>query len=193
MDDPGFRAVAFDDLRRTYCAATLSLMKGGADLIMIETVFDTLNAKAAIFAIEEAFDLAGSASDLDLGHDHRSLRADADGADGGSVLAFRAARQTVCDRPQLRAGRRELRPYVDELSQAADTLVSAHPNAGLPNELGGYDDGPESMAATIGEFARSGLVNIVAAVAARRPPTSRRSRRPWPVCVRASFRKSRAI
>ncbi len=142
--------------------ATRGLIKGGADVLMIETIFDTLNAKAAIYAIEEVFEelgvrlpvwISGTITDLS----GRTLT-------GQTAEAFwhsmRHARPFAIGL-NCALGAKELRPYVDELSQAADTLVSAHPNAGLPNEFGGYDETPESMAAMIGEFARSGLVNIV--------------------------------
>ncbi len=162
VNDPGFRNIGFDELRATYREATLALMKGGADIIMIETVFDTLNAKAALYAVEEAFDEAGerlpiwlSATITDLSG--RTLT-------GQTVEAFwhsvRHARPFAVGL-NCALGAKELRPYLADLSAVADTLVSVHPNAGLPNEFGGYDDGPDSMAAVIGEFARSGLVNIV--------------------------------
>ncbi|MGB8366030.1 MAG: methionine synthase [Rhizomicrobium sp.] len=162
VNDPGFRNIAFDDLRRTYRDATLGLIKGGADLIMIETVFDTLNAKAAIFAIEEAFDEAGERLPIWISGTITDLSGRT--LTGQTAEAFwysvRHAKPFAIGL-NCALGAKELRPYVEELSQAADTLVSAHPNAGLPNELGLYDDGPDSMAATIGEFARAGLVNIV--------------------------------
>jgi 5-methyltetrahydrofolate--homocysteine methyltransferase len=162
VDDPGFRNIDFDALRHTYHEATLGLVRGGADLIMIETVFDTLNAKAAIFAIEEAFDelgvhlpiwISGTITDLS----GRMLTGQTAEAFWHSV---RHARPFAIGL-NCALGAKELRPYVDELSSCADTLVSAHPNAGLPNAFGGYDDTPASMSERIGEFARSGLVNIV--------------------------------
>ncbi|MGD0144173.1 MAG: homocysteine S-methyltransferase family protein, partial [Rhizomicrobium sp.] len=162
VDDPGFRNVNFDALRETYREATLGLVRGGADLIMIETVFDTLNAKAAIFAIEEAFDelgvrlpiwISGTITDLS----GRMLTGQTAEAFWHSV---RHARPFAIGL-NCALGAKELRPYVDELSGCADTLVSAHPNAGLPNAFGGYDDTPDSMAERIGEFAHSGIVNIV--------------------------------
>ncbi|HEY2445632.1 MAG TPA: methionine synthase [Rhizomicrobium sp.] len=162
VNDPGFRNITFDELRETYRDSVLGLMAGGADIILIETVFDTLNAKAAIFGTEEAFDemgerlpiwISGTITDLS----GRMLT-------GQTAEAFwysvRHARPFAVGL-NCALGAKELRPYVDELSQIADTLVSAHPNAGLPNAFGGYDDGPESMAAVMGEFARSGLVNII--------------------------------
>ncbi|HEY0282849.1 MAG TPA: homocysteine S-methyltransferase family protein, partial [Rhizomicrobium sp.] len=162
VNDPAFRNITFDALRRTYREAALGLIKGGADLLMIETIFDTLNSKAAIFAIEEAFEetgerlpvwISGTITDLS----GRTLT-------GQTVEAFwhsvRHA-QPFAAGLNCALGAKELRQYVAELSAVADTLVSTHPNAGLPNEFGGYDDTPEEMAEKIGEFARSGLVNIV--------------------------------
>ena len=161
-NDPGFRNVTFDELRGTYADATRALIKGGADLIMIETVFDTLNAKAAISAIEDVFAeigeklpvwISGTITDLS----GRTLT-------GQTTEAFwHSLRHASPFAVGLNCalGPKELRPHVSDLSEIADTLVSAHPNAGLPNEFGGYDETPELMAAHIGEFAREGLVNIV--------------------------------
>ncbi len=162
VNDPGFRNVSFDALARAYGDATRGLIRGGADLIMIETVFDTLNAKAAIYAIEEVFAemgerlpvwISGTITDLS----GRTLT-------GQTVEAFwhslRHANPFAFGL-NCALGPKELRPYVADLSEIADTLTSAHPNAGLPNAFGGYDETPESMAAHIGEFAREGLVNIV--------------------------------
>ncbi|HEY1961075.1 MAG TPA: homocysteine S-methyltransferase family protein, partial [Rhizomicrobium sp.] len=162
VNDPGFRNVGFDDLRRTYRDAVRGLIAGGADLLMVETIFDTLNAKAVIYAAEEVFEelgerlplwISGTITDLS----GRTLT-------GQTTEAFwhsmRHARPFAIGL-NCALGAKELRPYVAELSRVADTLVSVHPNAGLPNAFGGYDDTPESMAAQIGEFARSGIVNIV--------------------------------
>jgi 5-methyltetrahydrofolate--homocysteine methyltransferase len=170
VNDPAFRNVTFDDLRTTYADATRGLMRGGADVIMIETVFDTLNAKAAIFAVQDVFDemgehlpvwISGTITDLS----GRTLTGQTPEAFWHSM---RHAKPFAIGL-NCALGARELRPYVDELSQAADTLVSAHPNAGLPNEFGGYDQSAEMMAEMIGEFARSGLVNIVGGCCGTRP------------------------
>ncbi|HVP83936.1 MAG TPA: methionine synthase [Rhizomicrobium sp.] len=170
VNDPAFRSVTFDDLRVTYKDAAIGLIAGGSDVLMIETIFDTLNAKAAIYGIEEAFDelnlrlpiwISGTITDLS----GRTLT-------GQTTEAFwhslRHAKPFAIGL-NCALGAKELRQYVDELNQAADTLVSAHPNAGLPNEFGGYDETPEQMAAMIGEFARSGLVNIVGGCCGTRP------------------------
>jgi 5-methyltetrahydrofolate--homocysteine methyltransferase len=162
VNDPAFRNITFDDLRRTYFEAACGLIGGGADILMIETVFDTLNCKAAIFAIEEAFDelgerlpvwISGTITDLS----GRTLTGQTPEAFWHSVRHARPFAVGL----NCALGAKELRPYIAELAAAADTLTSAHPNAGLPNEFGGYDDTPENMSSLMGEFARSGLVNIV--------------------------------
>jgi 5-methyltetrahydrofolate--homocysteine methyltransferase len=162
VNDPGFRNTSFDELRDTYRDCVVALIRGGADLIVIETVFDTLNAKAAIFAAEEAFEVMGERLPLWISGTITDLSGRT--LTGQTAEAFwhsvRHARPFAVGL-NCALGAKELRPYVDELSQVADTLVSAHPNAGLPNPFGGYDDDPESMAATLGEFARSGIVNII--------------------------------
>jgi 5-methyltetrahydrofolate--homocysteine methyltransferase len=170
VNDPAFRNITFDDLRATYRDGTRGLIRGGADVIMIETVFDTLNCKAAIFAIEEVFAemnvrlpvwVSGTITDLS----GRTLTGQTPEAFWHSVRhANPFAIGLNCA-----LGAKELRPYIADLALAADTLVSAHPNAGLPNEFGGYDETPESMAEMMGEFARSGLVNIVGGCCGTRP------------------------
>jgi 5-methyltetrahydrofolate--homocysteine methyltransferase len=162
VNDPAARNVTFDQLRATYREAARGLVTGGSDILMIETIFDTLNAKAAIFAIEEVFAelgerlpmwISGTITDLS----GRTLTGQTPEAFYNSMHHARPFAVGL----NCALGAKELRPYVAELAAAADTLVSVHPNAGLPNELGGYDDSPEMMADMIGEFARSGLVNIV--------------------------------
>ncbi|HEY5238594.1 MAG TPA: methionine synthase, partial [Rhizomicrobium sp.] len=162
VNDAAFRNVTFDELRTTYTDATRALIRGGSDVLMIETVFDTLNAKAAIYAIEDVFEelgerlpvwISGTITDLS----GRTLTGQTPEAFWHSM---RHARPYAIGL-NCALGAKELRPYIADLSAAADTLVSAHPNAGLPNEFGGYDQSPEMMAAMMGEFARAGLVNIV--------------------------------
>jgi 5-methyltetrahydrofolate--homocysteine methyltransferase len=162
VNDPGFRNISFDALRVAYADATRALISGGADLIMIETAFDTLNAKAAIVGIEEVFEeigerlpiwISGTITDLS----GRTLT-------GQTVEAFwHSVRHANPFAIGLNCalGPKELRPHIADLAEAADTFVSAHPNAGLPNAFGGYDETADSMAAHIGAFAREGLVNIV--------------------------------
>ncbi len=162
VNRPGYRAVGFDDLREAYREAVDGLIDGGADVIMVETIFDTLNAKAALFAIEEAFDARGARLPVMIS----GTITDASGRtlSGQTAEAFwyslRHARPLAIGL-NCALGAKELRAYVDVLAQVADTCVSTHPNAGLPNAFGGYDETPEDMAAVIGEFARAGLVNLV--------------------------------
>ncbi|MDO5504738.1 MAG: homocysteine S-methyltransferase family protein [Pseudoxanthomonas suwonensis] len=162
VNRPGFRATSFDALKDAYREAVEGLVEGGADILMVETVFDTLNAKAALFAIEEAFDALGARLPVMIS----GTITDASGRtlSGQTAEAFwyslRHA-QPVAIGLNCALGAKELRPHVEALAQIADTHVSAHPNAGLPNAFGGYDQSPEDMAAVVGEFATSGLVNIL--------------------------------
>lgn len=162
VNRPGFRAISFDPLRAAYREAAEGLIEGGADILMVETIFDTLNAKAALFAIEEAFDAHGWRLPVMIS----GTITDASGRtlSGQTAEAFwyslRHA-QPLAIGLNCALGAEELRPHVEALSLAADTHVSVHPNAGLPNAFGGYDESPEHMAAILGEFARSGLINIV--------------------------------
>lgn len=162
VNDPAKRNVTFDELRENYYQAANALIEGGADLIMIETIFDTLNAKAAIYALEELFDDLGKRLPVMIS----GTITDASGRtlSGQTTEAFwnsvRHA-QPLSVGLNCALGAEELRPYLEELSTKADTFVSAHPNAGLPNEFGEYDQTPEEMAAIVSEFAQSGLVNII--------------------------------
>lgn len=160
--DPGYRAVTFDDLRQGYLEAATGLAEGGVDLFVLETIFDTLNAKAAIFALEELFAelgfrlpliLSGTITDLS----GRTLTGQTTEAFWYSVRHARPfAIGLNCS-----LGAENMRPYVAELSRVADTRVSAYPNAGLPNEFGEYDETPEQTAAFLSEWAETGLVNIL--------------------------------
>ncbi len=162
VNDPGFRNIDFETLRAAYAEACEGLIEGGVDLLLIETVFDTLNAKAAIFAVRECLDARG----LDLPLIISGTITDRSGRTltGQTTEAFwnsvRHARPLAIGL-NCALGADDLRPYVEELSRVADVHVSAHPNAGLPNEFGEYDESPEYMAGIIGDFAASGLVNIV--------------------------------
>ena len=170
-DDPGARTVTFDELRATYASAARGLIEGGADILLVETIFDTLNAKAALFAIDEVFEEIGftlpvmiSGSVVDLSGRNLS---------GQTVEAFwnsmRHAKP-ISIGLNCSLGPSQMREYVAELSRVADTAVSAYPNAGLPNEFGGYDETPEDMARNLGEWARSGIVNIVGGCCGTKPP-----------------------
>lgn len=162
VNDPGYRNISFDQLVEAYKEATHGLIKGGSDLILIETIFDTLNAKAAAFAVDEVFDELGSKLPVMIS----GTITDASGRtlSGQTAEAFYYSLRHI--RPvsfglNCALGPDLLRQYVKEISDVADCFVSAHPNAGLPNEFGEYDmEGPE-MATHIKEWAQSGLVNIV--------------------------------
>ena len=162
VHDPGARNVTFEELVATYVEATEALLAGGADLLLIETVFDTLNAKAAIFAVEEAF-LRGAprvpllVSGTITDASGRTLSGQTTEAFWTSVAHARPLAVGL----NCALGAKDLRPYVQELSRVAGCFVSVHPNAGLPNAMGGYDETPDYTAAVLREFAESGLVNIV--------------------------------
>jgi len=162
VNDPGFRNIRFADLAETYRVAALALIEGGADFLMVETIFDTLNAKAAIFAIRRAYRECGIRLPVMIS----GTITDASGRtlSGQTTEAFwNSVRHAEPFMVGLNCalGAADLRPYVNELSRIADTGVSAHPNAGLPNEFGAYDETPESMAEVIAEFASSGFLNLV--------------------------------
>jgi 5-methyltetrahydrofolate--homocysteine methyltransferase len=162
VNDPGYRNVDFPTLVANYRESAVALIEGGADLLLIETVFDTLNAKAAVFAVESLFEDAGRRVPLMIS----GTITDASGRtlSGQTTEAFwnslRHA-QPLAFGLNCALGARELRQYVEELARIADVPVSAHPNAGLPNEFGEYDETAEQMAAEIGEWAAAGFLNIV--------------------------------
>jgi 5-methyltetrahydrofolate--homocysteine methyltransferase len=162
VNDPGFRNVSFDQLVATYYEATDGLVKGGADLILIETVFDTLNAKAAVFAVKKYFEDTGKTWPIMIS----GTITDASGRtlSGQTVEAFwNSLRHADCFSFGFNCalGAKELRQHVDELARIAGCLTSAHPNAGLPNAFGGYDETGAQMAEQIREWSQSGLLNIV--------------------------------
>ena len=162
VNRPGFRAISFDELAEAYREAAGGLIDGGSDVLMVETIFDTLNAKAALFAIEDAFEARGGRLPVMIS----GTITDASGRtlSGQTAEAFwyslRHARPLSIGL-NCALGARDLRAHVDILAQVADTHVSTHPNAGLPNAFGGYDESPEDMAAVLGEFAEAGLLNLV--------------------------------
>ncbi|MDP5305492.1 homocysteine S-methyltransferase family protein [Paracoccus spongiarum] len=162
VNNPGYRAVSFEDLRRAYLQQAQGLIAGGADILLIETIFDTLNAKAAIFACLQAMEAHGMALPLMIS----GTITDASGRtlSGQTPTAFwhsvRHARPWSVGL-NCALGAAAMRPHLAELSGVADTLICAYPNAGLPNAFGQYDEGPLDTAAQIADFAREGLVNVV--------------------------------
>ena len=163
VNDPGFRNVTFDELKAAYAEAVRGLVDGGADLLLLETIFDTLNAKAALFAIDEFFEARG----IELPIMISGTITDASGRtlSGQTPEAFwnslRHARPLTVGL-NCALGAKLMRPYLEEIAQAADVYVCAYPNAGLPNPLAptGYDETPEQTAAYLRDFADSGFVNI---------------------------------
>jgi 5-methyltetrahydrofolate--homocysteine methyltransferase len=162
VNNPGFRAVSFDDLSKAYAEAAAALIEGGADLLIVETIFDTLNAKAALFGIDRVFDARGERLPVMISGTITDLSGRT--LSGQTPAAFwhslRHAKPLTIGL-NCALGAREMRAHLAELSRIADTLVCAYPNAGLPNEFGLYDESPEYMASLVGEFAEAGLVNIV--------------------------------
>ncbi len=162
VNDPAKRNISFDELAESYLEATRGLVDGGADIILIETIFDTLNAKAAVFAIETYFEQEGIRLPVMIS----GTITDASGRtlSGQTATAFYhslAHANPISIGFNCALGAAELRQYVEELSNTANCFINAHPNAGLPNEFGDYDETPEQMAAEIGEWARSGFLNII--------------------------------
>ncbi len=175
VNDPGARAVGFDELAAAYHEQAIGLLDGGVDLLLVETIFDTLNGKAALFGIERAFDVRGfrrpllaSVTITDLSGRNLS---------GQTVEAFWIS---VAHAPLLSVGincslgPKEMRPYVEELSRLAPCYLSAYPNAGLPNAFGGFDETPETMAGALGEWARAGFLNLVGGCCGTTPAHVRR-------------------
>lgn len=162
VNDPGFRAITFDELVQAYKEQVIALTDGGVDLLLVETVFDTLNAKAALFAIEEVSEEKGKEWPIMVS----GTITDASGRtlSGQTTQAFLIS---VSHMPLLSIGlncalgAKQLRPYLETLSEKAYFFTSAHPNAGLPNEFGQYDESPEEMAEQIEDFLSSGFLNIV--------------------------------
>jgi len=162
VNDPGFRAVTFDDLRMAYKQQAEALIDGGVDILLVETVFDTLNAKAALFAIEEVKDERGIEVPIMVS----GTITDASGRtlSGQTAEAFLIS---ITHIPMISVGfncalgARQLTPHLEVLAKKAPFGISAHPNAGLPNAFGEYDETPEQMATQIKEFLEKNLVNIV--------------------------------
>ena len=162
VNDPGYRNTSFDQLVAAYTEAIQGLLDGGADILLVETIFDTLNAKAALFAIELYFDthnlrlpimISGTITDAS----GRTLSGQTAEAFWNSLAHVHPLSMGL----NCALGAKDLRQYVEELSNKADVFVSAHPNAGLPNQFGEYDETPEDMATEIGSWAAAGYLNII--------------------------------
>ena len=162
VSDPGFRGIDFDTLRIAYKEQAGELMEGGVDLFVLETIFDTLNAKAALFALSELFDevgdtlpvlISGTVTDLS----GRTLTGQTPEAFWYSVRHANPFSVGL----NCSFGAEHMRPFIDELSRSANALICAYPNAGLPNEFGEYDETPDITAKHLGEWAEAGLVNMV--------------------------------
>ena len=163
VNDPGYRAVSFDEMIKAYYDAARGLIDGGADILLIETIFDTLNAKAAIYAVQKYQREIGTEvpvmiSGTIVDQSGRTLS-------GQTVEAFYIsvshAENLLSIGLNCALGADQLRPFVEDLSNVSDKFLSVHPNAGLPNEMGGYDETPQTMAATLEDFLNRGFVNIV--------------------------------
>ncbi|MGK0407858.1 MAG: 5-methyltetrahydrofolate--homocysteine methyltransferase [Roseivirga sp.] len=162
VNNPGFRAIDFDTLAVNYKEQARALLAGGADLLLVETVFDTLNAKAALFAIQELYD--------ELGKEYPIMVSGTITDASGRTLSGQTTESFLISLSHVplfsiglncALGADQLRPYVQILKQNTSLLISAHPNAGLPNAFGEYDQGPEEMASLIKDYLDQGLVNII--------------------------------
>jgi 5-methyltetrahydrofolate--homocysteine methyltransferase len=188
VSNPGFRATSFDELAEAYYEQTKALIEGGSDIILIETIFDTLNAKAAIFAVEKLFDERGERLPIMISgtitdRSGRTLSGQTPTAFWNSVAHARPFSIGL----NCALGAKEMRAHIAEIAKVADTLVCAYPNAGLPNEFGLYDESPEFMAGMLGEFASAGLVNIVGGCCGTTPDHIQA------ICTVTADKKPRAI
>ncbi len=172
VNRPDFRAVTWDQVVTAYIQQVRALLEGGVDALLVETIFDTLNAKAALFAIETVFDEPGisrvpvmiSVTITDASG--RTLSGQTIGAFYNSVRHAKPFSVGI----NCALGGRAMRPYVEELARIAECYVTCYPNAGLPNAFGGYDETPDDMAEVLGEFAASGFVNLVGGCCGSTPP-----------------------
>ena len=162
VNDPGFRNVTFEQLAANYTESASGLIEGGADLLMVETIFDTLNAKAALFALSELFHQRGARVPVMISGTitDRSGRTLSGQTAEAFYYSVRHARPLSVGL-NCALGAAELRPHIQTLANVAECFISTHPNAGLPNAFGEYDETPEQMAGVIGGFAREGLLNLV--------------------------------
>jgi 5-methyltetrahydrofolate--homocysteine methyltransferase len=162
VNDPGFRNVTFEELAANYTESANGLIEGGADVLMVETIFDTLNAKAALFALSELFHRRGARMPVMVSGTitDRSGRTLSGQTAEAFYYSIRHARPLTVGL-NCALGAADLRPHIQTLADLAECYVSTHPNAGLPNAFGEYDETPEQMASVIGSFARDGLLNLV--------------------------------
>lgn len=163
VNDPGYRAVTFDEVSEAYYNAARGLIDGGADIILIETIFDTLNAKAAIFGVEKllterSLDIPVMISGTIVDQSGRTLSGQTTEA---FFISVSHAKNLVSVGLNCALGAKQMRPFVEDLSNVSDKYLSVYPNAGLPNEMGGYDETPQTMATVLQDFLSSGFVNIV--------------------------------
>jgi len=171
VNDPGYRGISFDELVTAYKEQTKGLIDGGADILLVETIFDTLNAKAALYAIDEYL----SENDLDIPIMVSGTITDASGRtlSGQTTEAFWNSvshSNLISIGLNCALGAKDMRPYIEELSNKAWTYVTCYPNAGLPNEFGQYDQTPEEMALLVEEFCKSGFLNMVGGCCGTTPP-----------------------
>ena len=162
VNRPDYRAITFDQLAAAYRDQASALIDGGVDALLFETIFDTLNAKAALFALEDLFDEIGRRLPVMISvtitdATGRTLSGQTIGAFYHSIRHSRPFSVGI----NCALGGKQMRPYIEELAELAECYVTCHPNAGLPNAFGGYDETPDDMAGVLGEFARSGFVNLV--------------------------------
>lgn len=169
VNDPGFRAVTFDQLADAYAEQTKGLLDGGADILLVETIFDTLNAKAALYAIQDVFEVRGLPLEPEEGGIPIMISGTITDASGRTLSGqtTEAFLISISHVPLLTVGlncalgAKELRPYLKVLAEKAPFAVSAYPNAGLPNEFGQYDQGAEEMAELVEDFLREGWINVL--------------------------------
>jgi 5-methyltetrahydrofolate--homocysteine methyltransferase len=173
VNRPDYRAVTWDQVVAAYTEQIRALLEGGVDALLVETIFDTLNAKAALFAIESVFAERGESARVPVMISVTITDASGRTLSGQTIGAFYASIRHA--KPfsvgiNCALGGRAMRPYLEELAQIAECQVTCYPNAGLPNAFGGYDETPADMAAVLGEFADAGFVNLVGGCCGSTPP-----------------------
>lgn len=162
VNDPGFRAITFDELREAYKQQAKALMEGGADILLVETIFDTLNAKAALFAIDEIQEESGAKIPVMVsGTITDSSGRTLSGQTAEAFLISVSHHDLLSVGFNCALGAKQLTPYLETLANQSGYYISAYPNAGLPNAFGGYDESPEAMAMQVKDYAERGIVNIV--------------------------------